>query len=269
LDVDSDSSPEALDDKTVEIGPEGTDETATLALISWREVEPQATGGDSILGQVTYDNLTTNTSSDSRAAAVFSHTIGTSCAADGVLLVISATRGDQGVASVTYDGQTLTEELSERAGATSADEWVSIWYLTDPPLGTGTVTVTFTGSGSPSMVAAMSYFGVDQSDPIGAAGSASVTSDSALVTVEIDTTVDESVVVGGLAHHGGDTDPHAAGGDVTTRLYDVASGSATSTDSAYAGGEIVTTTAGTYTFAWTNAVADDWAVACVELKPAP
>jgi hypothetical protein len=87
--------------------------------------------------------------------------------------------------------------------------------------------------------------------------------------VDIDTTVDESVVVGGLAHHGGLTGPHDESGDVTAELYDLASGLATSTDSAYAGGEIVTTTAGTYTFAWTNAVADAWAIACVELKPAP
>jgi parallel beta-helix repeat protein len=269
LDVNSDPSAEATDAKTVEVGPAGAAQTATVELISWREVEPMAAGGSSPLQSVTFDRLTTNTSSDSRSAAAFSHTIGSSCATDGVLVVICATRGDQGVTAVTYDGQPLTEEVSGRAGTASGDEWVSIWYLTDPPLGTNTVAVTYGGSGSPSMVASLSYFGVDQADPIGATASASMTTDSALVTVDIDTTVADSVVVGGLAHHGGDTDPHEVSGDVTAELYDIASGNATSTDSTYAGGEIVTTTAGTYTFEWTSAEADDWAIACVELKPAP
>jgi hypothetical protein len=269
LDVDTDPSAEAFDIKTIEVGPAGASGTATLELVWWREVEPLAAGGSSPLQGVTFDRLTTNSSSDSRSAAVFSHTIGSSCATDGVLVVICATRGNQGVTAVTYDGRALTEEVSERAGATSGDEWVSIWYLVDPPLGTNTVSVTFAGSGSPSLVTALSYFGVDQTDPIGAVASASVTADSSVVTVDIDTTVDESVVVGGLAHHGGLTDPHDESGDVTAELYDLASGPATSTDSAYAGGEIVTTTAGTYTFAWTNAVADAWAIACVELRPAP
>jgi hypothetical protein len=269
LDVDGDPSAEGYDVKTVEIGPAGAAGTATLNLVWWREMEPAAAGGISPIQSVTFDQLTTNTSSDTRSAAVFSHTIGSTCATDGVLLVICATRGDQGVTSVTYDGQALTEEVSERAGTTSGDEWVSIWYLTDPPLGTNTVTVNYTGSGSPSMVAALSYFGVDQADPIGAVASASVTTDSSVVTVDIDTTAAESVVVGGLAHHGGDTVPHDEGGDVTAELYDIASGQASSSDSSFAGGEIATTTTGTYTFEWTNAVADDWAIACVELKPAP
>jgi hypothetical protein len=269
LDVDSDPSAEAVDDKTVEIGPEGTASTAALELVSWREVEPQGSGEASVLPSITFDNLTTNTSSDARSAAAFSHTISSSCATDGVLVVICATRGDQGATAVTYDGRALTQEVSERAGTTSGDEWISIWYLTDPPLGTSTVSVTFAGSGSPSAIAALSYFGVDQADPIGATASASVTTDSVLPTVDIDTTVASSVVVGGLAHHGGDTDPHEESGDVTAELYDIASGTATSTDSTYAGGEIVTTATGTYTFEWTGAVADDWAIACMELKPAP
>jgi hypothetical protein len=269
LDVDTDPSAEATDDKTVEIGPEGTAQIATLELVSWEELEPEGTDAASVHPSISFDNLTTNTSSDSRSAAAFSHTISSSCATDGVLLVICATRGDQGATAVTYDGQALTQEVTERAGTTSGDEWVSIWYLTDPPLGTSTVSVTFAGSASPSSVVALSYFGVDQSDPIGATASASVTTDSVLPTVDINTTVAESVVVGGLAHHGGDTDPHDESGDVTAELYDFASGAATSTDSTYAGGEIVTTTTGTYTFEWTGAAADDWAIACVELKPAP
>ena len=93
-------------------------------------------------------------------------------------------------------------------------------------------------------------------------------SSSKLVTVNIATTVENSVVVGGLGHHGGDTDPHDPLGDVTTELYDVVSGGATSSDSGYAGGEIVSTTIGTYTFEWNGNVSDDWAIGCIELKPA-
>jgi hypothetical protein len=88
------------------------------------------------------------------------------------------------------------------------------------------------------------------------------------VTVNISTTVDGSVVVGGLGQHGGDTDPHDQGTDITAEHWDEASGSATSSDSGYAGGEIATSTTGIYTFEWDGNASDDWATACIELKPA-
>ncbi len=131
------------------------------------------------------------------------------------------------------------------------------------------VDVSFGITEAPTAVAALSYFGVDQSSPIGATASASDTSSSNPVTVTISTTVDGSVVVGGLGQHGGDSDPHDQGTDITTEHWDEASGSATSSDSGYAGGEIVAATTGLYTFEWDGNVSDDWAIACIELKPAP
>jgi hypothetical protein len=200
----------------------------------------------------------------------FAHTVGScSCCTDGIIVVVVMTRGDQECTNVSYGGQALALAVSEQASTSEDNEWVKIWYRTDPLPGTNMVDVTYDSSASPDGVIALSYFGVDQSSPIGATASDSDTSSSNPVTVTISTTVDGSVVVGGLGQHGADTVPHDQGAEITTEHWDEESGGgATGSDSGYAGGEIATTTTGIYTFEWTGNVSDDWAIACIELKPA-
>ncbi len=265
LDVTNDAVADATDDKTITIvSPPVTENT----LVSWKEIKPGPTAPPPA-STITFDSVTTDVSSTDRSSATFSHTVGAcTCCEDRVLIVVCTTRGDQGCTGVTYDGLALTQAISEQASTDPGNEWVSIWYLTNPPTGTITVAATFGILEAPTLVAAMSYFGVDQLDPIGASAGASSTSSNSTVTVNITTTVNDSVVVGGLGHHGGDTDPHDPGPQITTEHYDEVSGGATSSDSGYAGGEIITTTAGSYTFEWTGNASDDWAIACVELKPA-
>ena len=269
LDINNDALADATDDKTITIN--APPPPATTAVTSWQQVEPVGLGPPPPPpSTITFDNVTTDVSTTDRSSTSFSHTIGAcGCCSDGILVVVCFTRGDQGCTGATYDGQTMIEVVNEQTSTSSGNEWLQIYYLTNPSTGTNTVAVTFGSSDSPSIVAAMSYFGVDQASPIGAIASASTTSSSSLVTVNITTTAENSVVVGGLGHHGGDTDPHAHGGDVTTEHYDVVSGTATGSDSGYAGGEIATTTAGLYTFEWTGNASDDWAIGCVELRPAP
>ena len=67
----------------------------------------------------------------------------------------------------------------------------------------------------------------------------------------------DPTAVAAMSYFGGDTDPHSHGGDVTTEHFDVVTGTATGSDSGYAGGEILTTTTGVYTFEWTGAFDDD------------
>jgi hypothetical protein len=215
-------------------------------------------------GTITFDNVTTNTSSSARSSASFSHAVGTGDSP--ILVVVSTTRGDQGTSGVTYGGQALTLAVSADAGG-SGREWVSIWYLVDPPTGSNTVVVTFNNSQDPTGIAAMSYFGVDQSAPIDVTAS-KTTGSSATVSLDITPTVANTMIVGGLGHHGGDTDPHTPGGGVTAERYDIVSGTNTGDDSSYAGGEIAATTVQTYTFEFTGARSDDFAIACVALKPA-
>jgi heme-binding NEAT domain protein len=214
-------------------------------------------------GTITFDSVTTNTSSSPRTSASFSHTVGTGD--DPILIVVSTTRGDQGTSGVTYGGQALTLAVDADAGDGNR-EWVSIWYLVDPPTGSNTVAVSFNSNHDPTGVAVMSYFGVDQASPIDVTAS-KTTGSSATVSVDITPTVANAMIVGGLGHHGGDTDPHSPGTGVTER-YDIVTGGDTDNDSGLAGGEIAATTAQQYTFEFTGAASDDFAIACVALKPA-
>jgi hypothetical protein len=269
LDVNNDATADATDDKTIQIDPAPSLPDTGTPLLSWREVEPGAVPAPASSVAITFDDMTPDISSDDRNSASFAHTIGScSCCDNAIIVVVCVTRGDQGVTDVSYGGQPLAPAVSEPASTSSGNEWVTIWYRTNPLPGTNMVDVTFDIVEAPTCVVALSYFGVDQSSPIGATAGNSDTSSSNPVTVSISTTVDGSVVVGGLGQHGGDTDPHDQGADITTEHYDLASGGATSSDSGYAAGEIATTTTGIYTFEWTGNVSDDWAIACIELKPA-
>jgi len=270
LDVDDDAVADATDVKAIQIDaappppPDGT------ALVSWREVEPGDVPAASPATGISLDNVSPpNVSSTGRGSVSFAHTIDSClCCSDAIIVVVTVTRGDQECTDVSYGAQALALAISEKTSSDSGNEWVKIWYRTDPLPGTNMVDVTYDGSESPDAVVALSYFGVDQSSPIGAVASDSTTSTSNPVTVNISTTVAGSIVVGGLGQHGGDTDPHDQGSDITTEHWDEVSGGSTSSDSGYAGGEIVTTTTGIYTFEWTGNVSEDWAIACIELKPA-
>jgi hypothetical protein len=270
LDVNNDATADATDDKTIEIDAATPPASTNTPLVSWREVEPEDVPAPSSTSSISFDSVTTNDSTDSRNSASFAHTVGScSCCSDGIIVVVVVTRGDQEATAVSYGGQAMTLAISEQASTSADNEWVTIWYRTDPLPGTNMVDVTYDSSASPDAVAALSYFGVDQSSPIGATAGASDTLSSNPVTVNISTTVDGSMVVGGLGQHGDDTAPHAQGTDITAERWDLASsGGSSSSDSGYAGGEIATTTTGIYTFEWTGNVSDDWAIACVELKPA-
>jgi hypothetical protein len=270
LDVNNDATADATDDKTIEILAAPPPPITGTPLVSWREVEPGVVPAPASSVTISFDDVTPNVSTDDRNSASFNHTVGScSCCSDAIIVVVTVTRGDQECTAVSYGGQGLAPAISERASTDSGNEWVKIWYQTDPLPGTNLVEATFAITEAPTCVIALSYFGVDQSSPIGAVASDSDTSSSNPVTVNISTTVDGSVVVGGLGQHGGDTDPHDQGADITTEHWDEVSGGATSSDSGYAGGEIATTTTGIYTFEWTGNVSDDWAIACIELKPAP
>jgi hypothetical protein len=269
LDIDNDAAADATDDKTIEVQAAPPAPSTDTPLVSWREVEPGDVPAPSSSSSISFDDVTPNVSTDDRNSASFAHTVGScSCCSDSIIVVVTVTRGDQEATDVSYGGQALALAISEQASTDSGNEWVKIWYRTNPLPGTNMVDVTFDITEAPTCVTALSYFGVDQSGPIGAKVGNSDTSSSNPVTVNISTTVDGSVVVGGLGQHGGDTDPHDQGTDITAEHWDEASGSATSSDSGYAGGEIATSTTGIYTFEWDGNASDDWATACIELKPA-
>ena len=205
--------------------------------------------------------VTTNSSSSSRTSATFSHTVP---AGDNRLLIVTVgVRGSLSVSSVTYGGTNLALAKAESSGSSSGER-TEIWYLAAPSTGANNVVVTYASTVNPDGIAALSYTGANQSNPIGATAGAQATSGTD-TTVDITTTESNSLIVGGLANLGADTDPHAPGSGTTER-YDFQSGTSTISDDTYAGGEESTTTAGTYTFNFTSNASDDWTIAAVEVK---
>ncbi|MHC4429363.1 MAG: DUF2341 domain-containing protein, partial [Planctomycetota bacterium] len=199
LDINNDATADATDDKTIEIDAAAPPASTSTPLVSWREVEPGDVPAPSSSTSISFDDVTPNVSTDDRNSVSFAHTVGScSCCSDSIIVVVTVTRGDQECTDVSYGGQALALAISEQASTDSGNEWVKIWYRTDPLPGTNMVDVTFDITEAPTCVTALSYFGVHQSSPIGATAGNSDTSSSNPVTVNISTTVDGSVVVGGL-----------------------------------------------------------------------
>jgi len=72
---------------------------------------------------------------------------------------------------------------------------------------------------------------------------------------------------GALTNYGGDTDPYTPGSGIT-ELWDSATGTSTSSDVGFWGGDRLAATAGTYTFNATATASDDWTIVAVEIKAA-
>ena len=180
------------------------------------------------------------------------------------LLVIVSIRGDKSVSSVTYGGDSLTLAIASGSGSSDGQR-IEIWYLVAPPTGANDVVVTYSSTVNPDGVVALSYEGVNQSSPIGTSTGQHFSSGTN-PSLNISTTVVDSLIVGGVSMRGADTAPFTPGSGITER-YDFASGTTNAGDDGYTGGEKSAPTVGSYTFDFTSSQSDDWAIVAVELKP--
>ena len=204
--------------------------------------------------------VSTNVDSSFHSSVTFSHI--TPSGDNRLLVVTVGIRGTQSVSAVTYGGNNLTLATANGSGTTGGQR-VEIWYLVAPDVGSADVVVTYTAGLNQSGVAAISYDGINQLSPIGAtAGAVGLSTNP---TVSISTNFTDTLIVGGVSARGGDTYPFTPGSG-TTELFDMASGTNKSNDDGYTGGEESTPTASAYTFDFTAAVSDDWAIAVVELR---
>jgi methionine-rich copper-binding protein CopC len=204
---------------------------------------------------------TQDISSAARTSSTFSHTV--AVGDDRLLLVVTSTRGDDSVSTVTYGGSGLTLAQATGSGG-STGQRVEVWYMVAPATGANDVVVTYSGSVNPDVISAMSYTGVDQTNPIGATNGAFGVSTGP--SVSLTSTVADALIVGGVSSRGGDTDPYTPGTGTTER-YDTATGTHNSSDDGATGGEESAATTGSYTFDFTQSVSDDWAIVAVEVKP--
>ena len=99
-------------------------------------------------------NLTASTSFSQ------SYTVGTGL--DRLLVIINGNRNAR-ISSATYGGASLSRaKLSTRYDGCETD----IWYLVAPATGSNTLAVTFTSGNDRAYLGAVSFFNIDQDDPV-------------------------------------------------------------------------------------------------------
>jgi hypothetical protein len=127
------------------------------------------------------------------------------CSGGNLLVVTISAESIDGVSSVTYNGDSLTQAISTRLAGDSTQ--VDIYYIVSPDSGSNDLVVTFSGSNTPttsgsSAIGALSLQGIDILDPLdvtnfetgGTANSTSITTtDVATFVVSGQFTNDEPI----------------------------------------------------------------------------
>lgn len=212
---------------------------------------------------ITVDNATSTTSSG--ASVSFSHTVG--AGSNRILIVgmsIDQNTTVNAISGVSYGGTALTR-IGDTAGTTNTVR-ISLWRLINPASGSANVVVSSNVTNKDIVVGAISYFGVNQTTPLGSFASAIAGSGSPTVNVSSATNdlVIDVVAVGGALL--GNSISVGAG---QTQRYNVST-------AGILGGGIIGAGSGeagaaTTTMSWAQngLLNGPWAIGAVPLKPAP
>ncbi|MDQ3195170.1 MAG: hypothetical protein M3Q32_02020 [Pseudomonadota bacterium] len=198
-------------------------------------------------------------------ALSFSHTVG--AGSNRVLIVgisIDRTTMVNVISSVTYGGTTLTN-IGNTAGSSNTMR-ISLWRLVNPAVGTANVVVTPSINNIKYVAGAVSYFGVDQTTPLGSFAAA--TGGSGTPTVNVSSAANDlvvDVVAVGDALLGNSIAPGAG----QTQRYNI--NTATILGGGMIGAGSTEPGAATVTMSWTQngSLNGRWAIGAVALKPAP
>ena len=208
------------------------------------------TGGS--IASIIYDDVTDFQGNCSPCS--FLHSV-TSSGADRLLVVGISPNAGQTVSSVDYGGIALTQIRSDDAGGLAHS---SLWYLVNPPTGSNSVDVTLSAADD-VVIGAMSFLGVDQTNPIDVHNGN--TGNSPNPTVALTTTVDDDMIVDVVGTLIGPL--NAAFGQ--TERWDLTQ---VTTDGA--GSTRTVGLADIYTNTWANTAGPrDWAISAAALKPTP
>jgi hypothetical protein len=134
---------------------------------------------------IAFDAASTS-SSPNTTTLTWSHTTGTG--SDRILLVSVVTSGIASINSVTYAGVPMTLVRTQLRTPVRS----SLWVLSNPPSGTGTIAVTASQSSFRIIGGAQSYSGVDRVSPFGAVASTNGFGNTASLTLA--SNADELVV---------------------------------------------------------------------------
>ena len=205
---------------------------------------------------ITQDNVSSALTAASSTTLTFAHTIG--IGSNGILLVEVAIKGANPVTSVTYGGTALTlvGSLNDPANQVRSE----LWYLKAPTAGTANIVVTLP-SVKMFVAGGTSFFGVDQTTPLGTAATANGSGGSPTVTVASSA---GELVIDAPAVHAASSATVGAG---QTQLWGQRTGTA---GGDVWGGSSSEAGAASVVMSWTTSGsgAGEWATIAVPLKPA-
>jgi len=218
-------------------------------------VTSTSNGGSSLSAASDYDpelDTTSSATGDRVDTLTWSHTV-TAGYANRLLVVGISVDADHNATGVTYDGNALAFLGGQTDGPNKSR--VELWYLVAPPTGTADVEVSFADAIDDAVVAgATSWRAIHQSTPFGTAvfasgdsatASATVSSATSEIVVDVVSADATSVSVGGGQSEHWNANPDKIGGG----------------GSSEAG-------AASVTMSWAVSGGADWAIGAVPLKPA-
>jgi hypothetical protein len=231
--------------------------TSTGAVGNARRVVKQGVWSASPATVIAFDAASSTTAN--AGSVTWSHTV---AGANRVLLVGVSIRNNAGqtVSGVTYAGQPLTPVVSLSNGTSVRAE---LWQRVGPATGANNVVVTLSASAR-FVAGAVSFTGVDQTNPIDAFNSNSGSSNAPAVNVA--TVTDYAWVVDTLANRVNAT---AAAGAGQTQRWNNATGGGTNNVRGAGSTEGPKFPPGAVTMSWTLSSSQDWALTAAALKPVP
>lgn len=188
---------------------------------------------------------------------IWSHTV--SSGSDRMLIVgVSIRKNAVSVSNITYGGTGGFTLIGTQIDG-GADHRVELWYKLAPDVGTANIEVTLNG---PQEVVggAVSFFGVDQSAPLGAFAGAQGT--SANPSIDVPSADGEMII--DILSASGDSGAVTVGGGQTERW----SGNTGTGDGNEFGSGSTELGASSVTMSWTLTNANKWAIGAVSVKPA-
>ncbi len=198
------------------------------------------------------------------------HTLSHACGGVQRLLVVvfSGMRGALGSwsSSVTFNGAAMTLGAANESAGSTRNVRTEVWYLVNPPGGAAyQVSVSTSATMQGFSLAAISLTGVDQSSPVGNAGTD--TGNKSNYSVGLTTAVADAWIIGGAGIRNG-TRTWAPQGS-TVEVYEQASGSSTTNDVVGCGNYLVCTGAGSYSLAADADNSNYGVMAGIVVQPAP
>lgn len=169
------------------------------------------------------------------------------------------------VSGVTYNGSALTQAAANERSGSSRNVRTEVWYLVNPPGGSSyQVSVTSSTGLLAYSLAAISLTGVDQTTPVGSAGTDAGQKTS--FSVGVTTGVANAWLVGGAGarYAGGAWSPQGS----TVEVYEQASGTNNTSDVTACGDYLVCTSAGSYSLAANLGSTEHGVMGAMAVQPA-